>query len=128
VQRGGYSHVKAGNASGDFDAGRPSRNETHGSHSRITALPHDSVYIPGVRFSDHFERGWRDAVDRQEITLEMCERVRAQPLQEEREHQPRGRVAYWGYVAEKSRYLKVVVEADGEEIRRRTGIGVLGVR
>lgn len=46
----------------------------------------------------------------------MCERVRAQPLQEEREHQPRGRVAYWGYVAEKSRYLKVVFEADGEEI------------
>lgn len=44
----------------------------------------------------------------------MCERVGTQPLREER--QPCGRVAYWGYVAEKSRYLKIVVEADGEEI------------
>ncbi len=46
----------------------------------------------------------------------MCEQVRAGPLAQDSENQPRGRTAYWGYVAEKARYLKVVVEADGEEV------------
>lgn len=27
----------------------------------------------------------------------------------------RGRIAYWGYVESEDRYLKVIVEADGEE-------------
>jgi hypothetical protein len=79
-------------------------------------LSHDNVYIVGVRFSAHFEEDRRDAPDRREITLEMCEKVMAEPLNEDSENQPRGRTAFWGYVAEKSRYLKVVVEADGEEI------------
>lgn len=69
-----------------------------------------------VRFSDHFEEDRRDAPDRREITLEMCELVKARPLDENRENQPHGRTAYWGYVVEKARYLKVVVEADGEEV------------
>ena len=72
--------------------------------------------IPGMRFSEHFERDRQDAVDRREITLEMCAIVRAEPLEQDSESQPRGRTAYWGYVAEKDRYLKIVVEADGEEI------------
>ena len=69
-----------------------------------------------MRFSDHFEEDRRDAPDRREITLEMCEMVRARPLDEDGESQPRGRTAYWGCIAEKARYLKVVVEANGEEI------------
>jgi len=69
-----------------------------------------------VRFSDHFEEDRRDAPDRGEITLEMCEQVKAEPLERDSENQPSGRTAYWGYVAEKARYLKVVVEADGEEV------------
>lgn len=79
-------------------------------------LSHDIVYILRVRFSDHFEEDRRDASDRREITLKMCELVKARPLDEDSENQPRGRTAYWGYVAEKARYLKVVVEADGEEV------------
>lgn len=68
----------------------------------------------GVRFSDRFERDRRDASDGREITLEMCELVKAGSLEED--NQPHGRTAYWGYIAEKARYLKVVVEADGEEV------------
>lgn len=74
------------------------------------------MYILGVRFSDHFEEDRQDTADRREITLEMCELVRAEPLEQDSENQPRGRTAYWGYVVEKARYLKVVIEADGEEI------------
>ena len=81
-----------------------------------TTLLHDAVYIAGMRFSVHFENDRREATDRREITLDMCERVVALPLQKDDEGQPAGRTAYWGYVAEKERYLKVVVEAGGEEI------------
>lgn len=69
-----------------------------------------------MRFSSHFEEDRRDAPDRGEITLEMCEQIKAEPLEQDSESQPRGRIAYWGYVAEKARYLKVVVEADSEEV------------
>ena len=72
--------------------------------------------ILSMKFSAHFEKDRRDALDRREITLEMCEQVKAEPLEWNRDEQPRDRTAYWGYVAEKGRYLKVVVEADGEEI------------
>lgn len=34
----------------------------------------------------------------------------------EKQDQDKGRTAYWGYVPEKERYLKVVVEAGGEEV------------
>lgn len=44
----------------------------------------------------------------------MCERVVVDPL--EREEQERGRTAFWAYVREEGKYLKVVVELDGEEI------------
>jgi hypothetical protein len=73
------------------------------------------VYILVVRFSAHFEEDRREAADRREITLEMCATVKAEPIDKDSD-QPRGRTAYWQDVAEKNRYLKVVVEADGEEI------------
>ena len=69
-----------------------------------------------MRFSAHFEEDRQDAPDRREISLPMCERVVARPMAQDTENQPGGRTAYWGYIEEKERYLKVVVEADGEEI------------
>lgn len=44
----------------------------------------------------------------------MCERAVTEAV--EIEKQPDGRTAYWHYVADERRYLKVVVELDGEEI------------
>jgi hypothetical protein len=67
-----------------------------------------------VWFSDHFERFRGYRLDRADITIEMYERVKAGPMK--REDQDKGRTAYQGYVPEKDRYLKVVVEPDGEEI------------
>jgi hypothetical protein len=67
-----------------------------------------------MRFSEHFERFRRHRSDRLDITIEMCERVKAEPMR--REDQNNGRTAYWGHVPEKDRYLKVIVEPDGEEI------------
>lgn len=52
--------------------------------------------------------------DRARITLEMCESAISNPL--EGQVQDNGRTSHWTYVDEESRYLKVVVEADGEEI------------
>lgn len=49
-----------------------------------------------------------------DITIEICERVKAEPMKTE--DQDKGRTAYQGYIPEKSRYLKVIVEPDGEEI------------
>ena len=67
-----------------------------------------------MRFSEHFERFRRQRPDRVDITIEMCERVKAESMK--REDRDKGRTAYWGYVPEKARYLKVIVEPDGEEI------------
>ena len=67
-----------------------------------------------MRFSEHFERFRRHRPDRADITVEMCERVKAEPMK--REDQDKGRTAYWSYMPEKDHYLKVVVESDGEEI------------
>ena len=44
--------------------------------------------------------------------MEMCERVRARPMGTE--EQSKGRTAFWGYVPERERYLKIVLEADDE--------------
>ncbi len=44
----------------------------------------------------------------------MCERAVTEAV--EIEEQPDGRIAYWHYVEDEGRYLKVVVEPDGEEI------------
>lgn len=68
-----------------------------------------------MRFSTHFLRDRAEWADRQGITVELCERVVAGAV--EQEYQPEnGRTAYWGHVSEVDRYLKVVVEPDGEEI------------
>lgn len=84
--------------------------------SAIRAPYRHRVNIAGMRFSRHFEQDRQDAPDRREITLDMCESVRGEPLDMDAEDQPHDRTAYWGYIARKSRYLKVVVESDGEEI------------
>lgn len=44
----------------------------------------------------------------------MCESIVREPI--ESETQKSGRIAYWGYVIDEDKYLKVVVEPDGEEI------------
>lgn len=67
-----------------------------------------------MRFSSHYEQDRRDQPDRERITIEMCERTVAEPVASERS--VKGRVAYWGYVEGEDRYLKVVVEPDGEEV------------
>jgi hypothetical protein len=67
-----------------------------------------------LKFSEHFDKFRRTRPDRADITLEMCEEVRASSAV--REDQAKGRTAYWGFVADKERYLKVVVEADSEEV------------
>lgn len=67
-----------------------------------------------MRFSEHFERFRKHRPDREDITIEVCERVKAEPMK--REDQDKGRTAYLNYVPEKDRYLKVIVEPDGEEI------------
>lgn len=67
-----------------------------------------------MRFSEHFERFRRNRPDRADITIEMCERVKAEPMKTE--NQEKERTAYQGYIPEKDRYLKVIVEPDGEEI------------
>ena len=69
-----------------------------------------------MRFSDHFRRDRQHRPDRSDITIEMCERVVAAPLEVDSEGQPKARTAYWGYFEESDRYLKVVVEPDGETI------------
>lgn len=68
----------------------------------------------GVRFSEHYEDYRRKLPDRERISLLMCEQAVAGSV--ERETQRSGRVAYWGYVKDEDRYLKVVLEPDGQEI------------
>lgn len=77
-------------------------------------LMYVDVYITRMRFSEHFIRDRRLRPDRREISIEMCEGVKAEPMAEE--VQENGRTAFWGYVAERDHYLKVIVEPDGEEI------------
>ena len=73
------------------------------------------MYVGGMRFSEHFLRDRAEWADRQGITLGLCECVVSEPV--ERDRQPEdGRTVYWGYVPEVDRYLRVVVEPDGEEI------------
>lgn len=44
----------------------------------------------------------------------MCKRVVKDWMK--RECQARGRTAYWGYVEETERYLRVIMEEDGETV------------
>lgn len=48
------------------------------------------------------------------IRRELCEAIRQAPLMTE--EQPDGRIRHWGYEPELQRYLRVVVEPDGETI------------
>jgi hypothetical protein len=52
-----------------------------------------------VRFSGHFERFRRHRSDRADITIEMCERVKAEPMKTV--NQDKGRKAYQGDIPEK---------------------------
>ncbi|HZY65661.1 MAG TPA: hypothetical protein VFE21_07265 [Rubrobacteraceae bacterium] len=69
-----------------------------------------------MRFSEHYAKYRRELPDRARLTLLMCERVVNESI--ESEIQKNGRIAYWGYVVEEVKYLKVVVESNGEEIVR----------
>ena len=82
-----------------------------GSHAAIW-YSHAVPY--GVRFSGYYEGDRRDQPDRERITIEMCERVVTNPVASE--PSLKDRMAYWGYVEGEDRYLKVVVEPDGEEV------------
>lgn len=67
-----------------------------------------------MKFSEHYERFREKRPDRRDITIRMCERIKAEPMEEQ--DQDKGRRAYWGYVPEQGRYLRVIIEPDGEEI------------
>lgn len=67
-----------------------------------------------MRFSEHYAKYRKELPDRARLTLTMCENVVESPVDSEVEKS--GRIAYWGYVIEENKYLKVVVEPDGEEI------------
>lgn len=70
-----------------------------------------------MKFSNHFERDRADQPDRQRITLAMCEAVCTSGGHVHSEPGNYGRRVYWGRVVEERvRYLKVVVEKDGETI------------
>jgi hypothetical protein len=53
-------------------------------------------------------------VKRTYLTLEICERIVAEPLQTE--IQEDGRIRHWGFVKELDRAVRVVVLEDGETI------------
>lgn len=67
-----------------------------------------------MRFSEHYREYRSELPDRERITLPMCEQSVADAIRSE--VQKDGRTAYWSYVAGEDRYLKVVVESDGEVI------------
>lgn len=67
-----------------------------------------------MRFSGHYSDYRSELPDRERITLPMCERAVAEAVASE--VQEDGRAVYWGYVVHEERYLRVVVESDGEEI------------
>ena len=53
------------------------------------------------------------------LRLEWCVRIVDNPIR--RKPQPNGRVRFWGYVQEISRYLRVVTLEDGQSIDVTTG-------
>jgi hypothetical protein len=67
-----------------------------------------------MRWSDHYEQDRRHQPDRRDITLEMCEQVKAKPLQSYM--QKDGRTVYKGHVPDKGKYLRVVVLPDAETV------------
>jgi hypothetical protein len=72
-----------------------------------------------MRFSKHFERDRKHQPDRRDITIEMCERTKEEPMRTR--EQEDGRTVFWGHIPEasteeKARYLRVVVEPDGETV------------
>lgn len=69
--------------------------------------------FPGLRFSRHFDEDRGHRSDRRVITIEMCQRVVEEPVKEE----PRedGSINFWGYIEERDRYLKVVVNPETQQ-------------
>ncbi len=53
-------------------------------------------------------------VRRPYLRMEWIERVLRHPIR--REVQANGRIRYWGYIEEAGKYLRVVVEPDGETV------------
>ncbi len=66
-----------------------------------------------VKFHPYFQSR-RNEQDREDITDEWIERVTTNPLRVQ--VQPNGRIRNWGWIDEKGRYLRVVLEADNETI------------
>jgi len=48
------------------------------------------------------------------LRMEWIENVLNDPVRTE--VQPNGRIRYWGYITEAGKYLRVVMEADGETV------------
>lgn len=61
-----------------------------------------------VKSDSHFE----EAIRERSIHREWCEATVRNPV--DMKKQPNGRMQYWGYVAKEDRYIRVVVEPDGE--------------
>lgn len=65
-----------------------------------------------MKLSGHFTS--YSLKEREYLSVELCESIIKKNLYSE--IQSDGRVRYWGYVPEYDKYLRVVVEPDGETI------------
>jgi hypothetical protein len=65
-----------------------------------------------VKLSEHFIL--YSLKEREYLTVELCELVVKESIYSE--IQDDGRIKYWGYVPEYDKYLRVVIEPDGETI------------
>ncbi len=65
-----------------------------------------------MKFTPYFTR--KVLLKRPYLRLEWIEKVIANPLR--REIQPDGRIRLWGYIEEENKYLRVVLEPDGETV------------
>jgi hypothetical protein len=65
-----------------------------------------------VKLSEHFIL--YSLKEREYLTVELCELVIKENVHSEL--QKDGRIRYWGFVPQYDKYLRVVIEADGETI------------
>lgn len=64
-----------------------------------------------MKTTAYFERRMSDRPD---IRREWCERILRNYVK--RQRQKDGRIRFWGYIAERDQYLRVVVLDDGETV------------
>ena len=67
-----------------------------------------------MKTSGHFDDDVSKRPDRADVTDELREQALREP--EYREHQQDGRAKHWIYVAEREKWLRIVVLEDGETV------------